>query len=214
MGVRSFPVSDRRADPPRDCLNTHLYRVVMTEESLRDVGLLALRVGVGGALFAHGVQKLFGWFGGGGLQGTGAMFDQIGFTPGKVNAVVAGLGEAGGGALLALGLATPAAAAAVAGTMGVAASMHAPKGFFAAEGGLECPALLGVAAGALALTGPGQLSVDRLLGHRVNRSWMRTLALGLVAPAVTAVILRRRRALAAVAAETTSAEPAEPAETR
>ena len=65
----------------------------MTEESLRDVGLLALRVGVGGALFAHGVQKLFGWFGGGGLQGTGAMFDQIGFTPGKVNAVVAGLGD-------------------------------------------------------------------------------------------------------------------------
>ena len=125
-----------------------------------------------------------------------------------MNAVVAGLGEAGGGALLALGLATPAAGAAVAGTMGVAASMHAPKGFFAAEGGLEYPALLGVAAGALALTGPGQLSVDRLLGHRVNRSWMRTLALGLVAPAVTAVILRRRRALAAVAAETTSAEPA------
>src|ERR1035438_5551340 len=71
-------------------------------------------------------------------------------------------GEAGGGALLALGLATPAAGAAVAGTMGVAASMHAPKGFFAAEGGLEYPALLGVAAGALALTGPGQLSVDRL----------------------------------------------------
>src|ERR1700712_5131668 len=77
--------------------------------SARDAGLLITRAAVGGALFAHGAQKLFGWFGGGGLAQTGAMFDKIGFTPGKLNAAAAGLGEAGGGGLLALGLATPAA---------------------------------------------------------------------------------------------------------
>ena len=182
----------------------------MSEQSGRNVGLLVLRAGVGGALFAHGSQKLFGWFGGGGLAGTGAMFDKMGFTPGKTNAVAAGLGEAGGGALLALGLATPAAGAAVAGTMGVAASMHVANGFFAVEGGYEYPAVLGVSAIALALTGPGVFSVDHLLGHRTNRSWMRNVGLGLVVPAATAVILRRRQAIANAAASAITDTPAEP----
>jgi putative oxidoreductase len=173
----------------------------MSKTSVRDVGILVLRAGVGGALFAHGAQKLFGWFGGGGLGGTAAMFDQIGFKPGKANAVAAGLGEAGAGALLVIGLGTPAAGAAAAGTMAVASSMHVPQGFFSNNGGLEYPAVLGVAATALALTGPGELSIDRLLGHRVNRHWMRAVALGAVAPAVTAVLLRRRKAVAAAAAE-------------
>ena len=182
----------------------------MGHTSVRDVGLLVMRVGVGGALFAHGAQKLFGWFGGGGLNGTATMFDSIGFKPGKANAIAAGLGEAGGGALLVLGLATPAAGAAVTGTMGVASSMHASQGFFATDGGLEYPAVLGVAAAALALTGPGELSLDRVLGHRLNEHWMRGIALGAVAPAVTAVILRRRKAIANVAPSTTT-EP-EPAD--
>jgi putative oxidoreductase len=179
----------------------------MSKYSGRDLGLLVLRAGVGGTLFAHGAQKLFGWFGGGGLSGTAAAFDRIGFTPGKVNALAAGLGEAGGGALLAAGLATPAAGAAVAGTMAVAASTHVSKGFFAGKGGLEFPAVLGVAAAALALTGPGEFSLDRLLGHNLNRSWMRTVALSAVAPAATAVILHRRQAVAAAEAEPSSEEP-------
>jgi putative oxidoreductase len=151
----------------------------MSKTSVRDVGILVLRAGVGGALFAHGAQKLFGWFGGGGLGGTAA----------------------GAGALLVIGLGTPGAGAAAAGTMAVASSMHAPQGFFSNNGGLEYPAVLGVAATALALTGPGELSIDRLLGHRVNRHWMRAVALGAVAPAVTAVLLRRRKAIAVAAAE-------------
>lgn len=162
----------------------------------RDLGLLALRVGVGGTLFAHGAQKLFGWFGGTGLEQTGAMFEQLGFRPGKGNAIAAGLGEAGGGALLAAGLGTPGAAAAVAGTMIVASSMHAASGFFNSKGGFEFPAVLGWSAVALALTGPGAVSLDHVLGHRFNRSWMRNIALAAVAPAALAVIAKRRRTVA------------------
>jgi putative oxidoreductase len=167
--------------------------------SARDLGLLALRVGVGGALVAHGAQKLFGWFGGRGLEQTGATFERLGFRPGSVNAIAAGLGEAGGGALLAVGLGTPGAAAAVAGTMIVASSTHVEHGFFNGKGGFEYPAVLGWSAAALALTGPGTLSLDHLLGHRLNRSWMR-LALAGAATAAVAVIVRRRRAVAATPA--------------
>jgi putative oxidoreductase len=167
----------------------------------RDLGLLAVRVGVGGALVAHGAQKLFGWFGGSGLEQTGAMFQKLGFRPGKLNAIAAGLGEAGGGALLAVGLGTPGAGAAVAGTMIVASSMHVEKGFFNGKGGFEYPAVLGWSAAALALTGPGRLSLDHVLGHRLNRSWMRNLALAAAVPAAAAVILRRRRTVAAAAAQ-------------
>ncbi|MZD06710.1 DoxX family membrane protein, partial [Streptomyces sp. SID5785] len=78
----------------------------------RDLGLLALRVGTGAVLAAHGAQKLLGWFGGGGLSATTAAMESMGYAPPKASALAAGLGEAGGGALLALGLATPVAGAA------------------------------------------------------------------------------------------------------
>ena len=117
----------------------------------RDLGLLVLRLGIGGTLIAHGTQKLFGWFGGAGLDKTAVTFDHIGFRPGKINAVAAGLGEAGGGALLAAGVGTPGAGAAIAGTMIVASSMHIPNGFFASNGGFEFPAVLRASAAALAL---------------------------------------------------------------
>ena len=173
-----------------------------------DVGLLALRLGVGGTLFAHGAQKLFGWFGGHGLAGTGAFFDSVGFTPGHTTAMAAGIAEAGGGALIALGLGTPAAGAAVAGNMTVAASTHVPNGFFATEGGLEYPAILALTGATLALSGPGTLSLDHALGHTFNRPWMRAVALVSVVPAVTSVILARRKAVAATAAaEPTPGEP-------
>ena len=130
-----------------------------------EFGLLVLRTVIGLTLVAHGSQKLFGWFGGYGLAGTGAFFEQLGFRPGKVQAFLAGLGEAGGGLLLAAGLATPLAAAAIVAVMLVAiTSVHAPKGFFAQNGGFEYPFVLGAAAAALAFTGPGAASLDAALG--------------------------------------------------
>ncbi len=170
----------------------------------RDLGLLTLRIGVGGTLMAHGAQKLFGWFGGGGLAGTGGFFESVGFTPGKLNAALAGAGEAGGGALLALGLATPAAGAAAAGTMVVAASMHKDNGFFAQSGGYEYPAVLALTAASLALGGPGQLSLDAALGHEANQPWMRAAGIAAI-PVAAALVFKRRNAALALASATTPA---------
>lgn len=82
-----------------------------------DLGLLLLRLAAGGVLAAHGAQKLFGWNGGGGLDQTGVAMEAVGYVPGKQSAAAAGVTELGGGALLALGLATPAAGAVAAGAM-------------------------------------------------------------------------------------------------
>ncbi|MGW4567680.1 DoxX family protein [Streptomyces sp. NPDC004561] len=163
----------------------------MTCYDRRDLGLLLLRLGTGGVLAAHGAQKLFGWFGGHGLEGTGQFMESVGYAPGKASATAAGLAEAGGGTLLALGLATPAAGAAAAGAMAGAAAVHAPNGFFAQEGGYEYAASLGLAAIGLAVTGPGRLSVDHALSHVFNRGWMVPAALG-AAAAGTAVIVGLR----------------------
>ena len=174
----------------------------MSKRWQENAGLLALRAGLGGVLVAHGVQKLFGWLGGHGLTGTGAAFEQMGFRPGRQSALAAGLGEAGGGVLIVLGLATPAAGAAAAGTMIPAAAVHAPSGFFATGGGYEYPALLGVSAAALTLMGPGDWSLDAQLDHRLNRPWMAAAAMIASSAVSLAVVQRRRQVLADRAAAT------------
>ncbi|TQJ87712.1 DoxX family protein [Streptomyces sp. SLBN-31] len=163
----------------------------MTAFDRRDVGLLLLRLGAGGVLAAHGAQKLLGWFGGHGIEGTGQFMESVGYAPGRASATAAGLAEAGGGTLLALGLATPAAGAAAAGAMAGAAAVHAPNGFFNQEGGYEYAATLGLAATGLAVTGPGRLSLDHALGHALDRGWMVPAALGATA-AVTAMVVGAR----------------------
>ena len=99
---------------------------------------LLLRVLIGGLFVGHGTQKLFGWFGGHGLEGTAGFFDSIGLKPGRRNAVAAGLSEAGGGALLASGIALPLGGAALTGTMVSAIRhVHAEKGPWSTDGGWE-----------------------------------------------------------------------------
>ncbi len=129
-----------------------------------DLGLGIIRLVVGLTLAAHGTQKLFGWFGGYGIAGTGSFLEQLGFRPGRLQAILSGLAEAGGGLLLAAGLFTPVAAAAIVAVMFVAiVSVHLAKGFFAQNGGLEYPLVISSAAVAVAFTGPGAFSLDRAL---------------------------------------------------
>ena len=167
----------------------------MTCDDRSDWGLLLLRLGTGGVLAAHGAQKLFGWFGGGGVEGTGQFMESVGYVPGRRNAMMAGLAETGGGILLALGLATPAAGAAAAGAMAGASAVHAPNGFFNQEGGFEYAATLGLTAAGLAVTGPGRLSLDHVLGHTANRSWMLPAAFAATAAATAVTLGARSRRL-------------------
>jgi putative oxidoreductase len=158
-----------------------------------DIGLLLLRLTVGLTLTAHGTQKLFGWFGGPGLDAIGQFFEMIGFIPGRRHAVRAGLAETGGGLLLALGLLTPVAAALLFSVMLVATvTVHIKKGFFAHNGGYEHTLVLGIAALTLAFTGPGSLSLDALLGYYLSgRFWgMAALFVGVLG-GVMSLIQRR-----------------------
>ena len=165
-----------------------------SDDNFNDVGKLILRLGVGGALAAHGAQKLFGWFGGYGPDGTGQWMDSLGFAgSGKRNAILAGLGEFGGGTLLALGLSTGPAGAAVAGTMTVAGSTHTPNGFFNTGGGYELPATFGLVGTSLALMGPGKYSLDHALGHRLNRKWMAFAALAATLGSAAYLISTRKQ---------------------
>ncbi|HEY9369448.1 DoxX family membrane protein [Streptomyces sp.] len=165
----------------------------MTSFNRRDLGLLFLRVGTGAVLAAHGTQKLFGWFGGGGLEGTAKGMEAMGYTPGKEAAIAAGLGEAGGGVMLALGLATPAAGAAGAGAMAGAVAVHAPAGFFAHAGGFEYPAFLGFTAAAIGVAGAGRLSLDHATDHVLDQPWVVAVAFLGSALAAAAVVGRRAK---------------------
>ena len=129
------------------------------------IGLLLLRAVLGLTLAAHGAQKLFGSFGGPGLKGAAVGMEQLGFTPGRRNALAAGLIEFGGGLLLVVGAATPLAAAVSFSVMIVAGvSAHLKGGFFLQNHGYEYTLVLGLAALSLAFTGPGPLSLDALFG--------------------------------------------------
>ncbi|MDO8189103.1 DoxX family protein [Conexibacter sp. JD483] len=166
-------------------------------------GLAALRALVGGLFIGHGTQKLFGWFGGHGPDATGQAFESMGLRPGKQNALAAGAAEAGGGALLALGLFTPAAAAALTGTMVTAiGTVHAPRGPWVTDGGWEYNGVLIAAVTAIVEAGPGRLSLDAARGReRWGSGW--ALASVAAGAAGAAFVLSRR--------ETEPPAPEEPA---
>jgi putative oxidoreductase len=144
-------------------------------ESLHDasslsVGLLLIRLIAGTLLVAHGAQKLFGWFGGYGLAGTGGYLETLGYRPGRFFAAAAGLAEFSGGILLALGFLGPIASALIIPVMIVATvTVHWKNGVFATSNGIELTLLYATIALAVALTGPGRYSLDAALG--LERLW-------------------------------------------
>ena len=158
--------------------------------------LLIARIILGLGMAAHGAQKLFGWFGGYGIKGTGGFFETIGFRPGTLFAAAAGLGEFVGGALTLLGLGGPIGPAIIILVMLVAIfTVHWGHGFFVSKNGSELP--LTYISGALLLifAGPGLYSIDSLLGLSAiwpaNLTW---IALGLAILLAFGNILVRRPA--------------------
>ncbi|WP_445425369.1 DoxX family protein [Alishewanella sp. HL-SH06] len=128
------------------------------------VAALALRVPVGIILAAHGAQKLFGWFGGYGLEGTGQWLESIGLAPGYLMALLAGSAEFFGGIALILGLLTRPAAAVSAFTMLVAIfSVHFEHGLFLSNNGYEFALALLAATVALTIHGAGSYAVDNVI---------------------------------------------------
>jgi putative oxidoreductase len=133
-------------------------------------GLLFLRVVIGLVFWAHGAQKLFGWFGGPGLGGIRGWLESMRFRmPGAMALMVASAESAG--LLFALGLLTPFAALALASAMVVAVgSVHWKNGFFNGNQGFEFNLVLYAVAVSVAATGPGRFSIDRALGWDDNLS--------------------------------------------
>lgn len=139
-----------------------------------DLALLLVRL-IGLGFAAHGAQKLFGWFGGYGLAGTAGFFESLGFRPGRLFAGAAGLSELTGGILIALGLFGPVGPMLVVSVMVVAIlTVHAPKGFFITDGGMELNLTYIAIAMLLALAGPGAYSLDAALG--IGSIWTPALA--------------------------------------
>jgi putative oxidoreductase len=151
------------------------------------MGFSVLRLLVGLTMASHGAQKLFGWFGGYGIKGTAGFLEQLGFVPGRRNAVMAGLAELGGGLLLALGLATPLAAVLIVSVMVVAiGSVHLKNGFFNHLQGYEYNLILATSVLSFVWGGPGPLSLDAALGIQVSGLiWaVAALAVGFVGGAI------------------------------
>ncbi|MDF2519272.1 MAG: hypothetical protein K0R59_4568 [Sphingobacterium sp.] len=129
-----------------------------------NVGLLIIRIVLGVTMAGHGTQKLFGWFGGHGIKGTGGFFESIGIKPGVIMAVCAGLSELGGGLLFALGLLTPLAALIIVGTMVVATiTVSGKNGYWITENGFEYNFLIIIVVIGIALIGAGAYSLDAII---------------------------------------------------
>jgi putative oxidoreductase len=153
-------------------------------------GLLLLRLVLGVTMAGHGSQKLFGVFGGHGIKGTGGFFGNLGFRAPAAMALLAGLGEFGGGLFFAAGLLTPFAALALTVVMLIAiASVHWSKGFWATGGGYEYNLLILAAAVAVAATGPGRFSLDHAFGWDDNLCGFRWGAGALVAGVVISFLV-------------------------
>ena len=140
-----------------------------------DLGLLVMRLVVGAIFMAHGAQKVFGWFGGPGLDGFAEDLDGMGYSPADVLAALTGFTELVGGALVVLGLFTPLAAAGLLGVMVNVIWVKWPDGLFTADGGYELELALAALAAGLVLAGPGRVALDNgrvWFRHPVVTGWL------------------------------------------
>lgn len=130
-----------------------------------DFALFVLRVVIGALFVGHGAQKLFGWFGGHGLEGTGGYLESLGYRPGRTHAALAGTTEFVSGLMLITGFLVPLAAAGIIGVMvNAIGSVHADQGLWAGDGGYEYPLVLVIVALVLAIAGAGGLAATELDG--------------------------------------------------
>ena len=161
-------------------------------------GLLILRVVIGGILFGHGAQKVFGWWGGPGMAGWTQAMTRMRIRPPRAWALVSAFGELVGGLLVVLGLLTPVACAVIAASMLVAVALvHLPRGFWVSKGGYEFNLSILGGVAALALIGPGRVSVDSALAIRLPEpATLIVLAIAVVA-GVAAVLASRSPAVEA-----------------
>lgn len=164
-----------------------------------DLGLLVLRLVLSALVAGHACQKLFGWFRGRGVTGTGALFEADGIRPGPAMVIFAGLSELTAAAMLALGLMTPLAGAMLIGAMLAAISSLWHKGVWAHLGGFEVPLVYGLIAFSLVITGPGSLAIDSLLPWQLHGLWwaLGAAVVGTVAALpVIGMVARHRRGAA------------------
>ena len=164
-------------------------------------GLLLLRLVLGGIMAAHGAQKLFGWWGGPGLEGTARMCTNLAYRSPFLMACGLGLAEFTGGVAIMAGLLTPLAALGVTVVMLNAVYLiHWPKGFFVTNGGFEFNALIAAAAIGLAAIGPGRFSLDHAIGwdDELSGVWWGVGEAGgaLVVSSLTLTLGRRRPSVA------------------
>ena len=147
-------------------MSTLAQSIIKTTHGL---DMVTLRIGAGVIFAAHGAQKLFGWFGGYGLEGTAGWLESIGLGPGLLMATLAGGAEFFGGLLLIVGLLVRPAALTLAVTMLVAiVSVHLANGLFMADNGYEFALALLAISVALLLRGAGSLSLDQLLYQKLD----------------------------------------------
>jgi putative oxidoreductase len=159
------------------------------------LGLLVIRLALGGMLAVHGLNKVFGP---GGLAGTARWFEGLGLRPGWLHARLAAGNEIGAGLLMACGLAFPVAGAAFIGLMSIAAvTDHRGKGFFVFKGGWEYVAVIGVISAALVSTGPGRYSLDAAAGWRLAGPGWAGLAIVVGLAAAGGLYLATRRPVSA-----------------
>jgi putative oxidoreductase len=169
-----------------------------------DLALVIVRLVVGLTFAAHGAQKAFGWWNGPGMPGWQGVMERLGFRPTWVFAAVSMMAELGGGLLLALGLLTPLAVAALIGqSVVIILKSHLPRGFWNRDNGFEFPLSLTAGILAIGLVGPGSVSLDAALGSvPADAVRLGAIALGLLGGALTLVVPMLHRPAAEHAAQT------------